>query len=286
MQDSGNISVPGKFTSKELTFEAKANEQRWASVEFTAEMPRSAAKAAFVRASATCRADDGRTVLFKQATENVLQDDKADFDLDGSLNTGDSSGTVTCELTLEAPSADAAASGVDLSASTYLGVSDPMTQAKSVNSAKPLPQTVTSGSSPTVYQDADAVPRGTSTMEISLVLQLTSCTISNGSNDPKASGPLCRGGLLDKDGSSVNAVINSQAIDAQGRVCSDMKSIFAQHAISYDQHHYVMTLGSSDISIPSCAESIRYSARLVNHGPAGTVIHSQGTDMSVAFRKV
>ncbi|WP_178945240.1 hypothetical protein [Kocuria sp. TGY1127_2] len=284
MEDNGTIKVPGKFTSKDLRFKAQPHKQHWVSIEMKAEMPLSKAKAAFLKGTATCHDDTGHQVFRKQATENILQNDSAVFDLDGVLNTGDYAGTISCELAVEAPSGEAAARGVEVSASTYLAVSDPLAQGKDVRSTKALPQTLGSGSSRTLYQETDSIPQGSRHMQVSLVLQTTSCTIVNGSRDPNASGPLCNRSLLDKGGSQLRTVINGQVLDAQGRICSQLKSISADHKVTYDQHHFVLSLGSSDTGIPSCGKSVRFSVKIVNEGPAGAVIHSEGTSMSLAFR--
>ncbi|WP_129660266.1 hypothetical protein [Rothia uropygialis] len=278
------MKVPGKFTSKDLRFKAQPHKQYWVSTEMKTEMPRSKAKAAFLKGTATCQDDAGHQVFRKQATENILQNDSAVFDLDGVANTGDYAGTISCELKVEAPSGEAAARGVEISASAYLAVSDPVAQAKDVPSAKALPQTLGSGKSTTLYQETEPIPQGSRHMQVSLVLQTTSCTIVNGSRDPNAARPLCNRSLLDKNGSQLSTVINGQVLDAQGRVCSQLKSISATHKVTYDQHHFVLSLGSSDIDVPSCGQSVRFSAEVANEGPAGVVIHSEGTSMSLALR--
>lgn len=284
MEDSGKFIVPGTFKSKQLRFKANAHEHRWASISMKAEMPPSKAKASFIRVSAVCRDSQGRNILNKGGTENVVQSKDAEFELSGALNTGETAGLISCELSVAAPSEEAAATGVPISAETYIGVSDPLSDSYDAKPSQTLPQVLRDQTSERIYQGTQEIPAGSRKLVTSANLQLTTCTISNGSKDPGSDGsPLCTGSLIDKDGSTVYTTLKRQVIDRSGNICESLPNLTEQHAITEDQHHYVMSLHDEDTPVPTCGNTIRYSVQVNNQGPAGLVVHSERTSLGLAF---
>ena len=112
-------------------------------------------------------------------------------------------------------------------------------------------------------------------------LHLTTCTIVNGSREDGRAW--CAKDELDEAGSTVNAEMRAELVDAGGAVCGDLgTAATGPDHIDLYRHHRLLSLELTEVLPESpCGETVRVTVNVHNHGPAPLVVHRSNSSLAV-----
>ncbi|MGP9581712.1 hypothetical protein [Brachybacterium sp. AOP35-5H-19] len=279
--DDTMLTVPERTRFAQGTFWATADTTYLVTMDLQSTKPEgSGGRSMYLGVTLSCSPQAGGPGISVGGTQNMLTGEVTSYRNQGLISVSED-GAIDCSIKASAPYDDVASDGTTFEVGgTWRAV--PADGEALAAPEKGLPRTIADGSEeivmtvdlPVDLADDDEVRALTS-------LHLTTCTIVNGSREDDRAW--CAKDELDEAGSTVNAKMRAELVDAGGAVCGDLgTAATGPDHIDLYRHHRLLSLELTEALPESpCGETVRLTVSVHNNGPAPLVVHRSNSSLTV-----
>ena len=211
-------------------------------------------------------------------TENLLRGESTTY-RNQLLLTPDQDQVISCSVRANAPYDDVAAAGATVDLDIRWRVSEAEGDAVSTPADARLPMTVDTGGRAFAFtEQIRAEDLEARTVSAVSSLHLTTCTVVNGSREDGRTW--CAMDDLHESGSTFNAELRVDVLDAQGEMCATLSKEVVTETLSLERHHQLLQLTAEfDVPATLCGPTLRASVVVDNGGPASLVVHASNSSL-------
>lgn len=279
--DDTTLTVPERTRFAQGTFWATADTTYLVTMDLQSTKPEgSGGRSMYLGVTLSCSPQAGGPGISVGGTQNMLTGEVTSYRNQGIISVPED-GAIDCSIKASAPYDDVASDGTTFEVDgTWRAV--PVDGEALAAVEEGLPRTIAIGAEEVVMRadlpldlaDDDDVRALTS-------LHLTTCTIVNGSREDGRAW--CAKDELDEAGSTVNAEMRAELVDAGGAVCGDLgTAATGPDHIDLYRHHRLLSLELTEVLPESpCGETVRVTVNVHNHGPAPLVVHRSNSSLTV-----
>jgi len=279
IDESASLTVPETIQMSPHSFEAHPGTTYLLSFDISTVKPEGTpGTAMYLGVNLACGAADGGTSRSVGGTQNLITGEPITLS-NQLLLTVDSEEEQHCRVVLSSPNENAAAVGATVDIDVSWSMEPLQGDAEEFDPDLRLPLVVDPGKRAIAFKEE--VPlAGVSAVELQGTLQLTSCTIVNGSSE--GGEPMCRAEHTDDRGSSFDVEVQARILGPDGRPCGTENLMDATAHVDRHTHHQVLHLETKSDSIKDpCGMEVEVVVTVDNAGPAPLVVHGNGSSLVV-----
>lgn len=279
--DDTTLTVPERTRFAQGTFWATAGTEYLVTMDLQSTKPEgSGGRSMYLGVTLSCSPQAGGPGISVGGTQNMLTGEVTAYRNQGLISVSED-GAIDCSIKASAPYDDVASDGTTFEVDgVWRAV--PVDGEALAAPEEGLPRTVADGADEVVMTvdlpldlaDDDGVRALAS-------LHLTTCTIVNGSREDDRAW--CAEDELDEAGSTVNAEMRAELIDAGGAACGVLgTAATTPDHIDLYRHHRLLSLELTE-ALPEtpCGETVRLTVSVNNDGPAPLVVHRSNSSLAV-----
>lgn len=232
--------------------------------------------AMYLGVNLACGSTDDGTTRSMGGTQNLITGEPTTLS-NQFLLTVDSEEEQSCRVVLSSPNGNAAAVGATIEIDVSWSMEPIQGAVEEFNPDLRLPLVVDPGNREVVLKEK--VPLvDVSAMELQGTLQLTSCTIVNGSRE--GGETMCQAESTNPQGSSFDVEVQARIFGPNGRPCEAKALLDVAEHVDRHTHHQVLHLETeADIIEEPCGTEVEVVVTVDNVGPAPLVVHSNGSSL-------
>ena len=270
VRESTGLTVPGIVRTPTHSFQGGAGGAYLLEFEATTEKPEeSPGDAMYFGASLACADDAGASLGSVGGTQNVRTGESVTIRNQFLVKVEDA-GSVSCRLSVESPSEEAAAEGTSADVDMYWSARRVPGVAVQAPADERLPRVVGAGQRAAVFRID--VEQGAEPVSVLSTVHATACTMRNGSTEDGRTW--CEGERIDTQGSDIELTYRADVLDGSGSVCDSQIIATKRASIEWLTHHQILSTEVREWAPAStCGKTVRYVVALTNHGPASVVVH-------------
>lgn len=279
VDDSASLTVPETIEMPPHSFKAHPGVMYLLSFDISTVKPEGTPGAAmYLGVNLACGATGGGTTRSIGGTQNLTTGKPIILSNQFLLTVG-SEEELYCRVVLSSPNENAAAVGATVDIDVSWSMEPLQGSAEEFNPDLRLPLVVDPDERAIVFKEE--VPlSGVSAAELQGTLQLTSCTIVNGSSEGGA--PMCKAEHTDDRGSSFDVEVQARILGPDGRPCGKESLMEATAHLDRHTHHQMLHLETKSDSIKDpCGTEVEVVVTVDNAGPAPLVVHGSGSSLLV-----
>lgn len=279
VDELASLTVPGTARTSPHSFKAHPGTTYLLSFDISTVKPEGTpGTAMYLAVNLACGTADGGTSRSVGGTQNLITGEAVTLS-NQFLLTVDSEEEQVCRVALSSPNESAAAVGATVDIDVSWSMEPLQGDAEEFDPELRLPLVVDPGERAIAFKEE--VPlAGVSAVELKGTLQLTSCTIVNGSRE--GGEPMCKAEHTDDRGSSFDVEVQARILGPDGRPCGAENLMDATAHVDRHTHHQLLHLETEADAIEDpCGTEVEVVVTVDNTGPAPLVIHGNGSSLVV-----
>lgn len=279
ISETASLTVPETIKMSPHSFKARPGVNYLLSYDISTVKPEGTpGSAMYLGVNLACGTSDNGTSRSVGGTQNLITGELVELS-NQFLLTVESQVEQSCRVILSSPNGNAAAVGSTIDIDVSWSVEPIQGDVKEFDSDLRLPLVVGPDGRAVVFKEK--VPlAGVSSAELQGTLQLTSCTIVNGSRE--GGETMCRAESTDPRGSSFDVEVEARILGQNGRPCESKDLMDAAAHVDRHTHHQVLHLETKANAIEDpCGTEVEVVVTVDNAGPAPLVVHGNGSSLVV-----
>lgn len=282
--DDVSLTLPQELRAAHGTFFLEGGKSYVATFAVsTVKPPEEPGLGMYLGVTFSCAGEDGGGSKWIGGTENLLRGDPVTY-RNQLLLTPETDQVVSCSVRANAPYDDVAAAGATVDLDIQWQVAEAAGQAVSTPPEERLPMAVDhEGRAFAFTEQIDAQDRDVHKVSMLSSLHLTTCTVVNGSREDGRTW--CAKDDLDEKGSTFDAELRVDVLDARGAVCATVGKETVTETLPLERHHQLLSL-AAEFTVPDdlCGTALRASVVVDNRGPASLVVHGANSSLITQTR--